>query len=207
MCWTRLAFFSASLHAGAQKPLQNHEALPWKKAWKHYSCKSSPICPVGWVFGECKYFGHSIYASQPLPLHETPPSSPAAENHAGAHGPPPLYPILSGPQKDTGASSICPVSPPRELAFIRVVRSTVYLHRLIRDAFNCQCQTLQYCHPQNPLFLLSQIRGMKNHQADAFEHLSDSQVHSNTAISWSISLSFTVLQSIGTERLWAWFCG
>lgn len=76
-----------------------------------------------------------------------------------------------------------------------------------RDAFNLQCQALQYCHPQNPLFLLSLIQGMKNHQGDRFEYLSDSQVHSNTAISFGISLSFTVLKSIGAEMLWAWFWG
>lgn len=152
-----------------------------------------------------------LYVSLGL-CHSTKPLSVPQQQRDGgpcapAHGAPPPYPILSGPQKDTGAPSICPLTPPRELAFIRVVRSTVHLHYLIRDAFNCQCQTLQYFHPQNPLFLLSQIQGMKNHQGDAFEHLSDSQVHSNTAISLSISLSFTVLKSTGEERFWTWFWG
>lgn len=179
-----------------------------EKAWNHY--KSSPICPLGWLFGECKLFGHSIYVSA-LAIPQNPPSSPAAENNAGAYGPPPPpHSVLSGPQKDTGVPSICALTPPRRLAFIRdqsCQRHCVPSMSNNRDAFNLQCQALQYCHPQSHLFLLSQIQGMKNHQGDGFEYLSDSQVHSNTAISLGVSLSFTVFKSIGAERSWAWFWG
>lgn len=82
-------------------------------------------------------FLHVLYVSpsanlisQPLPLHKTTPSSSAVGDHAGAHGPSPPHPVPPAPQKDTDAPSICPLTPPRGLAFTRVVRSTVYLHCL-----------------------------------------------------------------------------
>lgn len=189
MCWTRLAFFSASLHAEAQKP-----CLTMEQTWKHY--KSSPICPLGWVFGECKFL-NIVYMSL-SPWHSTKPLPAALQRRLMLeHMNFPLHTLYFLVLNST---LVLPVS----VSLPHTKRTG--LHRSLqehsvpslsnnRDAFDLQCPALQYCHPQNHLFLLSQIQGMKNHQGDAFEYLSDSQVHSNSAISLSISLSFTVLKS------------
>lgn len=108
MTWTRPAYFSASLHAEAQKP-----CLTMEKPWKH--CKSSPICPLGWVFGECKFFGHSIYVSAPA-TPQNPSQLPSSRGLCWSIKPPCSHSVLSGPQKDIGAPSVCALTPSSELS-------------------------------------------------------------------------------------------
>lgn len=119
--------------------LQNHEASPWKSHENTTAVRVHQSAQWGRYLEKVNFL-HVLYVSpsanyisQPLPLHKTTVSSPAAGDHAGAHGSPPPHPVPPAPQKDTGAPSICPLTPPRRLAFTRVVTSTVYLHRLTTE--------------------------------------------------------------------------
>lgn len=177
--------------------LKNH-ASPWKK---HENTTRAHQSAHWDGYLEKANFLDILDMSQLRSLHKTPPSSPAAEDHAGAYGrPPPLHSALLSPKGHWCSQYLCPYSTKGTGLHHSCQRHCVPSLPNNRDAFNLPCQALQYCQPQNSLFLLSQIQGMKNHQDDGFEYLSDSQVHSNTAISLGISLSFAVLKSIGVER-------
>lgn len=204
-------FYSQSCNS---RVLQNHEASPWKNHQNTTAVKSSPICPVQRLFGECKFFARSLRKPLSQP-HFSAPATPQNHSQFLSSGrscwstwTSPSAPFTSCFPKGHGCSQhLSPYSTEGTGIHQSCQEHCVPPLSNNQDAFNLQCQTLQYWHPQNPPLLLPWTQGLKNHQGDAFEYLSTSHVNCNSAVSSSIPLSFTVLKSIGIERSWAWFQG
>lgn len=146
--------------------LADHETSPWKNHENTTALRAHQSAWWGCYLENVNLF-HIIYIctsanliSQPLPLHKTTPSSPEAGDHAGAHGLPPPHPVPPAPQKDTDAPSSCPPTPPRKLAFTRVVRITVYLHCLTMEMLSIA--SAKPCSIATHKILLSCSRGLKD---------------------------------------------
>lgn len=133
--------------------------------------------PIGMGVWSMQIFWTFLYMSQLLPLHKTPPQLPSSKASCWSlwtSSPSPLCTFWS-PKGHWCSQYLCPYSTKGICLHQSCQRHCVPSLSNNRAAFNLQCQSLQCCHPQNPLVLLSQIQGMKNHQGDGFEYLSDSQ--------------------------------